>query len=128
MINTRRVDFRVSFAPAVYGQKLVLRVLDPSSAPAKFTDLRMPADVESDVRWSTQQEAGMILVCGPTGSGKTSTLYALLRSLNASELNIVTIEDPVEIEVAGATQIPVDDEKGNFFRACSGRCCGRTRT
>jgi general secretion pathway protein E len=117
VINTRRVDFRVSFAPAVYGQKLVLRVLDPSSAPAKFTDLRMPADVESDVRWSTQQEAGMILVCGPTGSGKTSTLYALLRSLNASELNIVTIEDPVEIEVAGATQIPVDDEKGNTFSA-----------
>ena len=59
----------------------------------------------------------MILVCGPTGSGKTSTLYALLRSLNASELNIVTIEDPVEIEIAGATQIPVDDEKGNTFSA-----------
>jgi type II secretory ATPase GspE/PulE/Tfp pilus assembly ATPase PilB-like protein len=117
VINTRRVDFRVSFAPAVYGQKLVLRVLDPSSAPSKFGDLGMPADVEGDVRWAIQQEAGMILVCGPTGSGKTSTLYALLRSLNASELNIVTIEDPVEIEVAGATQIPVDDEKGNTFSA-----------
>ena len=74
--------------------------------PAKFADLSMPADVESDVRWSIQQEAGMVLVCGPTGSGKTSTLYALLRSLNASELNIVTIEDPVEIRSTGVDPDP----------------------
>jgi general secretion pathway protein E len=113
--SVRRVDYRVSFAPAVYGQKLVLRVLDPTTAPGRYTDLGLPEEVEKELGWAIEQESGMILVCGPTGSGKTSTLYALIRSLNLRERNVITIEDPVEIQIEGATQIPVDEDKGNSF-------------
>jgi type II secretory ATPase GspE/PulE/Tfp pilus assembly ATPase PilB-like protein len=114
---TRRVDFRISLAPAVFGQKLVLRILDPTTAPGNLSDLQLLPTVEKELRWAIEQEAGMVLVCGPTGSGKTSTLYALIRSLDLGERNVTTIEDPVEIQIAGATQIPVDEEKGKSFSA-----------
>ena len=111
----RRVDYRVSFAPAVYGQKLVIRILDPATAPTSMTDLRLAGSLQTELNTAVHQESGMVLVCGPTGSGKTSTLYALLRATALDELNVVTIEDPVEIQMAGITQIPVDAEKGNTF-------------
>jgi general secretion pathway protein E len=113
----RRVDYRVSFAPSVNGQKLVIRVLDPTTAPAKLTDLHLPTDLESGLAEAIEQDSGMILVCGPTGSGKTSTLYSLIRTIDIAQRNVVTIEDPVEIRIEHATQIPVDDEKGNTFPA-----------
>ena len=113
----RPVDYRVSFAPAVFGQKLVVRVLDSANAPGRLADLKLPGAMEKDVGRSIAQDAGMVLVCGPTGSGKTSTLYALIRSLKLSERNVVTIEDPVEIQIEGVTQIPVDEEKGKGFSA-----------
>ena len=113
----RRVDYRVSFAPGVNGQKLVVRVLDPTTAPATLADLGMPADMTAAVGESIDQESGMVLVCGPTGSGKTSTLYSLIRTIDVEQRNVVTIEDPVEIRIERATQIPVDDEKGNTFPA-----------
>ena len=113
----RRVDYRVSFAPSVNGQKLVIRVLDPTTAPAKLTDLALPKDLESALAESIEQDSGMVLVCGPTGSGKTSTLYSLIRTIDVAQRNVVTIEDPVEIRIEHATQIPVDDEKGNTFPA-----------
>jgi len=113
----RPVDYRVSFAPAVFGQKLVVRVLDSANAPGRLPDLKLPGQMEKDVSRSIAQDAGMVLVCGPTGSGKTSTLYALIRSLKLAERNVVTIEDPVEIQIEGVTQIPVDEEKGKGFSA-----------
>jgi type II secretory ATPase GspE/PulE/Tfp pilus assembly ATPase PilB-like protein len=115
--STRRVDYRVSFAPAVFGQKLVVRVLDAANSPGRLPDLKLPAWMEKDLNRAIGQDSGMVLVCGPTGSGKTSSLYALIRSLKLSERNVVTIEDPVEIQIDGVTQIPVDEEKGKSFSA-----------
>ncbi len=114
-LPTRQVDFRVSFAPSVFGQKLVLRVLDAANAPMHLRDLRLPDWMQDELSHSIQQDSGMILVCGPTGSGKTSSLYALLRSIDVSDRNVVTIEDPVEIQIDGVTQMPVDDEQGKSF-------------
>jgi general secretion pathway protein E len=111
----RRVDYRVSFAPAVYGQKLVVRVLDTANSPQHLVDLELPDNIVEPVRRMIQQDAGMILVCGPTGSGKTTTLYAILRDIDVAERNVVTIEDPVEIQLDGVTQIPVNEQQGNSF-------------
>ena len=111
----RRIDYRVSFAPAVLGQKLVIRILDASAAPSKLRDLNMPADMAERVARTLKRDSGMILVAGPTGSGKTTTLYSLLRSLDLARLNVVTIEDPVEVHLEGATQIPVDDQHDRSF-------------
>ncbi|MDB5295933.1 MAG: putative type pilus assembly protein [Phycisphaerales bacterium] len=112
---SRRVDYRVSFAPSVNGQKLVIRVLDPSTAPARLADLKLSPELTDALGEAIEQESGMVLVCGPTGSGKTSTLYSLIRSIDAQQRNVVTIEDPVEIRIDHATQIPVDDAHGNTF-------------
>jgi len=113
----RRVDFRVSFAPALYGQKLVIRILDAANAPAHIKDLNLPKNMTSELRGAIEQEAGMILVCGPTGSGKTTTLYSLIRDIDTDQRNVVTIEDPVEIQLEGVTQLPVKDDQGNTFSA-----------
>ncbi len=111
----RRVDYRVSYAPAMYGQKAVIRVLDTAGAPQYLWDLEMPRSIFQTVQAAVQKEAGSILVCGPTGSGKTTTLYAVVRSMDSGERNIVTIEDPVEIQIDGVTQIPVNEEQGSTF-------------
>jgi general secretion pathway protein E len=113
----RRVDYRVSFAPAMHGQKLVIRVLDAANAPLHIDDLQLPAKAREIIRHTSEQDAGMILVCGPTGSGKTTTLYAILRDIDITQRNVVTIEDPVEIQLDGVTQIPVNDAQGNSFSA-----------
>jgi len=115
--QTRRVDYRISFAPGVYGQKLVCRVLDASSAPATLRDLNLPSWVNDELAAAVKQESGMVLVCGPTGSGKTTTLYALLRTIATRNRNVTTIEDPVEIQLPGVTQIPVDEAGGKTFSA-----------
>ena len=113
--ETRRIDYRLSFAPAVYGQKLVIRVLDASYAPLSVGALDLPDWMRQEVEHVIQQDSGMVLVCGPTGSGKTTTLYALIRGSDASRRNVVTIEDPVEIQLENVTQIPVDDSQGKTF-------------
>jgi general secretion pathway protein E len=111
----RQVDYRVSFAPAMHGQKLVIRVLDAANAPLHVEDMQMPPEALSIIRNASRQESGMILVSGPTGSGKTTTLYAILRDIDVNESNVVTIEDPVEIQLEGVTQIPVNESQGNTF-------------
>jgi general secretion pathway protein E len=113
--GVRRVDYRVSFAPSVYGQKLVVRILDAATAPATVENLLLPDWMREEVLGSIEQNAGMVLVCGPTGSGKTSTLYSVVRSLDLQQRNVITIEDPVEIQIEGVTQLPVDEEKGKSF-------------
>lgn len=110
----RRVDYRVSFAPALFGQKLVIRILDTANAPLRVGDLQLPAWMYEEIGSAIRQDSGMVMVAGPTGSGKTTSLYALVRSIEATRRNIVTIEDPVEIQLENVTQIPVDEahEKG----------------
>lgn len=111
----RRVDYRVSFAPSVFGQKLVVRILDTANAPAKIGDLGLPSWMFQEIAAAVKQDAGMVLVSGPTGSGKTTTLYSLVRSIETSRRNVVTIEDPVEVQLEGVTQIPVDEEHDKSF-------------
>jgi general secretion pathway protein E len=111
----RRVDYRVSFAPSMHGQKLVIRILDAANAPLHIEDLKLPPKARQILRQTSEQEAGMILVCGPTGSGKTTTLYAILRDIDVTQFNVVTIEDPVEIQLEGVTQLPVNEGQGNTF-------------
>jgi general secretion pathway protein E len=111
----RRVDYRVSFTPSVHGQKLVIRVLDMRDSPKSLTELGLPAYMYDRVRKVCEQEAGMLLVCGPTGSGKTTTLYNALRVIDRQTRNVITIEDPVEYHLENVTQIPIDDKQGNTF-------------
>lgn len=113
----RKIDYRVSFAPSVFGQKLVIRVQDTALSPAKLKDLNLPDWMEKEVASIITQDQGMVLVCGPTGSGKTTTLYSLIRSSDTARKNFVTIEDPVEIQIDGVTQLPVDDAEGKSFSA-----------
>ncbi|MCL2639709.1 MAG: GspE/PulE family protein, partial [Phycisphaerales bacterium] len=113
----RRVDYRVSFVPTLYGQKLVIRVFDTVNAPAMIDDLQLPTQMSTQISKQLQLGSNIVLVCGPTGSGKTTTLYALLRSCGLSNRNILTIEDPVEVQLVGTTQLPVDDANGKSFAA-----------
>ena len=114
-LHDREVDYRVSFTPAMHGQKLVIRVLDPRNAPQHLDELNLPAWMLTSIRATSERTSGMVLVCGPTGSGKTTTLYSVLRDVDASVRNVITIEDPVEYQLANVTQIPIDAQKGNTF-------------
>ena len=118
--KNRLIDFRVSIMPTIHGEDAVLRVLDKESMSEKFAKLSL--DVvgfgESDLikfRRYITEPYGMVLVTGPTGSGKTTTLYAALSEIKNDEDKIVTIEDPVEYQVKGITQIPVNEKKGLTF-------------
>ncbi len=116
----RLIDFRVSVMPTIHGEDSVLRVLDKESMSEKFTKLTL--DVvgfdDSDLvkfRRYIKEPYGMVLVTGPTGSGKTTTLYAALSEIKNDEDKIITIEDPVEYQIKGITQIPVNEKKGLTF-------------
>jgi type IV pilus assembly protein PilB len=116
----RLIDFRVSIMPTIYGEDAVLRVLDKESMSEKFSSLTL--DVvgffEQDLtkfRRYIKEPYGMVLVTGPTGSGKTTTLYAALSEIKNDEDKIITIEDPVEYQIKGITQIPVNEKKGLTF-------------
>lgn len=111
----RKVDMRVSTVPTLYGESVVLRILDKSTLPLELAELGMePHDVEVVDRL-IQIPHGMFLVTGPTGSGKTTTLYAALQKLYTTEKKIITIEDPVEYELPGVNQIPVNPKRGLTF-------------
>jgi type IV pilus assembly protein PilB len=111
----RDIDLRVSFLPTVHGEKCVLRVLDKSNLSASMDKLGI--DAETYVRFKSAVDAphGLILVTGPTGSGKTTTLYSALNELNGPQYNIVTVEDPVEFQLPGVNQVPVKKEIGLTF-------------
>ena len=111
----RAVDYRVSFSPTTFGQKLVIRVLDTANAPTTLHELGMPGVMLKMLKAACQTDAGMVLVSGPTGSGKTTTLYTALRSIDASARNVITIEDPVEYRLEGVTQTAVDTRAGMTF-------------
>ena len=111
----RRVDFRVSLTPSVNGQKLVVRILDAANSPSRLHELGLMPWMYEKIRTIATRDAGLLLACGPTGSGKTTTLYSCLREIDVEQRNAITIEDPVEYYLEGATQIPVDAQQGNSF-------------
>jgi type II secretory ATPase GspE/PulE/Tfp pilus assembly ATPase PilB-like protein len=114
-VGGRRVDYRVSLTPVIAGEKLVMRVLDPLNAPTRLHDLGMPNWMYQRVRQLSQRDSGLMLACGPTGSGKTTTLYSCLREVDVDLRNVVTIEDPVEYHLEGCTQIPIDKKHEQGF-------------
>ncbi len=116
----RFIDFRVSIMPSIYGEDAVLRVLDKESLSEKFRNLNLDVVGFDDrdlrrLRRYIREPYGMMLVAGPTGSGKTTTLYACINEIKSEEDKIVTIEDPVEYQIRGITQIPVNEKKGLTF-------------
>jgi len=116
----RFVDFRVSIMPSIHGEDAVLRVLDKETLSEKFHNLSLEVVGFSDeelrkFRRYIREPYGMVLVTGPTGSGKTTTLYAAINEIKTDEDKIITIEDPVEYQVRGITQIPVNEKKGLTF-------------
>jgi len=119
-LRGRTIDFRVSIMPSVHGEDCVIRILDKESMNKEFSTLRLDIlgfDDETlrKLRKFIREPYGMVLVTGPTGSGKTTTLYACLSEIVSSEDKILTIEDPVEYQLRGITQIPVNEKKGLTF-------------
>lgn len=116
----KTIDFRVSIMPSVHGEDAVIRILDKESLSEQFTELRLdilgfPEAELKRFRKYIAEPYGMVLVTGPTGSGKTTTLYAALSEIKSPEDKIVTIEDPVEYQLKGITQIPINEKKGLTF-------------
>jgi type II secretory ATPase GspE/PulE/Tfp pilus assembly ATPase PilB-like protein len=116
----KTIDFRVSIMPSVHGEDAVIRILDKESLSEQFTELRLDIlgfpDAElKRFRKYIAEPYGMVLVTGPTGSGKTTTLYAALSEIRSPEDKIITIEDPVEYQLKGITQIPINEKKGLTF-------------
>jgi len=119
-LRGRTIDFRVSILPTVHGEDCVIRILDKESLSAEFRNLRLDVlgfddDTMKKLRKAIREPYGMVLVTGPTGSGKTTTLYAALSEIQSPEDKIITIEDPVEYQLKGITQIPVNEKKGLTF-------------
>ncbi|MEW6732129.1 MAG: GspE/PulE family protein, partial [Acidobacteriota bacterium] len=119
-LRGRTIDFRVSIMPAIHGEDAVIRILDKEQINESFRELNLdvigfePEDLRRFRRFITEPY-GMVLVTGPTGSGKTTTLYAALNEIRNDEDKIITIEDPVEYQLRGITQIPVNEKKGLTF-------------
>ncbi len=116
----KTIDFRVSVMPSVHGEDAVIRILDKQSMSEQFTELRLdilgfPEEELKRFRKYIREPYGMVLVTGPTGSGKTTTLYAALAEIRTIEDKIITIEDPVEYQLKGITQIPINEKKGLTF-------------
>jgi type IV pilus assembly protein PilB len=109
------VDLRVSTLPTQFGESVVLRVLDQSAVKLDLADLGLPEPILTGLNRVIRRPAGIVLVTGPTGSGKTTTLYSALRAINTPDVKLLTIEDPVEYEVEGVRQVPVNLAAGLTF-------------
>jgi type II secretory ATPase GspE/PulE/Tfp pilus assembly ATPase PilB-like protein len=115
MEGDTEISIRSSMIPGAYGESIVMRILDPKAIQVKFEELGIEPYLLAMVREEIKKPNGMILVTGPTGSGKTTTLYAFLREIYSTEINIITIEDPIEYHLDGITQTQVNVEKGYTF-------------
>ncbi len=114
----RQIDFRVSSLPTQFGESVVLRILDRSTVSLELENLGMPTDVYEAFLLDIKKPNGIIIVTGPTGSGKTTTLYSALKRLNTVDVKILTAEDPVEYDIEGIVQIQVNDAIGVTFERC----------
>jgi type IV pilus assembly protein PilB len=114
----RVVDFRVSLMPTFHGEKAALRILDKRTATLDVDRLGFDTETLATVKASSDRPHGMILACGPTGSGKTTTLYSILKYVDSPEFNIVTVEDPVEFQLEGINQVNIRPEIGLTFASC----------
>ncbi len=115
LVDDHEIDIRVSILPGVYGDKAVLRVLEKGKNRLSLTDLKLDPKTDAQFRKMLERPNGLVLITGPTGSGKTTTLYALLEELNSEEVNISTAEDPVEYELEGITQVDCTEQRGVTF-------------
>src|ERR1700719_2695329 len=111
----KEIDLRISILPTAHGEQIVIRILDKASLSGSIDQMGMDSDTLSKFRKAIDAPHGMILVTGPTGSGKTTTLYSVLQELNSPEYNIVTVEDPIEYELAGINQVAVRSDIGLDF-------------
>jgi type IV pilus assembly protein PilB len=117
-IEGRAVDLRVSTLPTQFGESVVLRVLDKSAVNLSLESLGLPEDVKGGIRNAVRRPNGIFIVTGPTGSGKTTTLYSALKEVNEMDTKLLTAEDPVEYEIEGIMQVPVNHQVGlDFARA-----------
>jgi type IV pilus assembly protein PilB len=114
-VHGKEYDLRVSAMPCIFGEKIVMRLLEKSSMRLPFEDLGFLAEQQEGFRWLLARPYGMILVTGPTGSGKSTTLYAAMSTINDPTRNIITIEDPVEYQLPGITQTEVSSKVGMTF-------------
>ena len=116
-IYTNDIEIRLSTIPGAYGESIVMRILNPKSIASSIEDLGMPKRLYDIVQKEISRPNGMILVTGPTGSGKTTTLYAFLRKTMTPEFKIITIEDPIEYHLPGIVQTQVEEKKGYTFES-----------
>jgi type IV pilus assembly protein PilB len=114
-VNSRKIDIRASILPSRHGETIVMRVLEQKNVFLEMTDLGLRGSAYEGLREEIQKTSGMIITTGPTGSGKTTLLYSILNQLNRSDVKIITIEDPVEYEVANVSQTNVSKENGYTF-------------
>ncbi len=116
-MKNKVVDFRVSVLPVIFGEKIVLRILDKGNLTFDLTTFGFEPKAEQDFMWAISRPYGMVLVTGPTGSGKTTTLYSALSQINTIDTNIMTAEDPVEFNIYGINQVLVRSQIGMTFAA-----------
>jgi type IV pilus assembly protein PilB len=114
-VDGRPIELRISTLPGIYGEIVVIRVLNHDPALQKMDMLGLEADMLMDLRRLLAARQGMVLITGPTGSGKTTSLYAALGHLNTEEVNIITVEDPVEIKLRGVNQVQINERAGRSF-------------
>ncbi|HNQ77583.1 MAG TPA: GspE/PulE family protein [Acidobacteriota bacterium] len=119
-VKGKNIDFRVSVIPTIHGEDCVIRILDKESTSEEFKNLSLDVlgfepEIKKKIRRHAAEPYGMLLVTGPTGSGKTTTLYAVMSEIQSPEFKMITIEDPVEYQLRGVTQIPVNEKKGLTF-------------
>jgi type IV pilus assembly protein PilB len=117
-VGHRKIDLRVSTLPTHYGEKVVMRLLDPSAPRLQFADLGMALEMCQELSRVLEMPQGMLLVTGPTGSGKTTTLYAALHQVRSPSVNVITVEDPVEYLLEGVNQVQVHTKAGLTFAKC----------
>ncbi|MDP2990877.1 MAG: ATPase, T2SS/T4P/T4SS family, partial [Kiritimatiellota bacterium] len=114
----RQIDFRVSTLPTEFGESVVLRILDRSTVSLELENLGMPTDIYDTFSQDIQKPNGIIIVTGPTGSGKTTTLYSALRRINTVDMKLLTVEDPVEYDIEGIIQVQANEAIGVTFQRC----------
>jgi general secretion pathway protein E len=114
-VGDRLIDLRIATLPTCFGERVVIRLLDKSARLYRLDDLGMPAAVRQSFGELIRNDHGIVLVTGPTGSGKSTTLYAALQEINSQELNVLTLEDPIEYRLEGISQTQINEKKGMTF-------------